>query len=203
MNRPYDPVATDSLVAHSAGDPHAAARLLPLVYDSLSRLAANYMRNERSDHSLEPAALVNEAFIRLIDLDRIDWKGKAHFFAMAARQMRRILVEHARKRDASKRGGGFRRVTLSDDLPAAGRRSVETLALHEALEKLARRSPRQAQTAELRYFGGLTVNETAHALGVSERTVRQDWRVAKAWLSRELSRGPRSADGPTAGRDPG
>jgi len=181
--------ATQSLVAHSRGDPHAAAELLPLVYSNLKALAVDYMRRERPDHTLQPTAVVHEAYLRMIDVSRIDWQGKTHFFAMAARQMRRVLIEHARKAGAKKRGARPQKITLRDDIAVAREETVDLLALQEALEKLAQRNPRRAKVAELRYFAGMTEKEMAYVLVVSERTVRDDWRVARAWLARELSSG--------------
>jgi RNA polymerase sigma factor (TIGR02999 family) len=145
------------------------------------------MRRERPDHTLQPTAVVHEAYLRMIDISRIDWQGKTHFFAMAARQMRRVLIEHARKAGAKKRGARPQRITLKDDVALARDRTVDLLALQEALEKLARRNRRHAQVAELRLFAGLSEKEMAYALGVSDRTVREAWRVARAWLARELS----------------
>ena len=182
--------ATTSLVAHARGDPGAAARLVPLVYDELRALAAHYMRHERRDHTLQPTALVNEAYLRLIDIDRIDWKGKTHFIAMAARQMRRILVDHARRAGADKRGAGFQRVTLNEEVAPRAGMPVDALALHEALEKMERRNPRRSQVAELRLFGGLSTDEVAEVLEISATTVRDEWRVARAWLARELGPSP-------------
>jgi RNA polymerase sigma factor (TIGR02999 family) len=162
---------------------------MALVYDELRDLAGRYMRQERRDHTLQATALVHEAYIRLIDNTRIDWQGKTHFFALAATQMRRILAEHARARKARKRGGGARKVTLDDTAAITPNGVVDALALDEALEKLERDSPRQVRIVELRFFGGLSVQETARLLDVSASTVKGDWRVAKAWLARELSPG--------------
>jgi RNA polymerase sigma factor (TIGR02999 family) len=181
--------ATQALLAHSHGDANAASRLLPLVYDQLRALAARYMQGERPDHTLQPTALVHEAYLRLIDGDRIDLQGKTHFFALAARQMRRILADHARARHAAKRGGGARRITLKDADALGTDGLIDMLVLDQALEKLSRESPRQSRVVELRYFGGLSVEETARALDVSPGTVKGDWRMARAWLTRELSRG--------------
>jgi RNA polymerase sigma factor (TIGR02999 family) len=145
------------------------------------------MLRERADHSLQPTELVHEAYLRLIEDDQVDPQGKTHFFALAATQMRRILVDHARTRNAAKRGGGARRVTLHDRAGFGHHGVVDLLALDEALEKLSRKSPRQCRVVELRYFGGLSIEETARALDVSASTVKGDWRVARAWLWRELS----------------
>lgn len=179
--------ATETLIAHSNGDRKAAARLLPLVYDQLRALAHRYMQQERPDHTLQTTALVHEAYVRLIDVDRVDWRGKTHFFAIAAREMRRVLVEHARSKKARKRGGGLKNVTLEDTHAIAPGSVVDVLALDEALERLQQQSPRQIRVVELRFFAGLSVEETARLLEVSEATVKGDWRMAKAWLSRELA----------------
>ncbi len=179
--------ATQVLVDYAGGNAAAASRLLPLVYDELRALAAHYMRNERPDHTLQPTALVHEVYLRLIDASRVDWRGKTHFFALAARQMRRILVEHARAHRASKRGGGARKVTLDEAVAITPNGVLDVLALDAALDRLAQESSRQVKVVELRFFGGLSVEETAHILEVTDRTVQRDWRVAKAWLSRELA----------------
>ncbi len=179
--------AMRALAAHSNGDEHAAADLLPLVYDELRALAARYLRAERPGSTLQPTALVHEAYLRLIQGEQVDLKGKTHFFALAALQMRRILVDRARAAATRKRGGGVRRITLSDEVANGPGLSVELLALDEALTRLSRRNRRQAQVAELRLFAGMLVEETALHLGVSERTVKADWRVARAWLLKEMS----------------
>jgi RNA polymerase sigma factor (TIGR02999 family) len=178
---------TQALMAHARGDRDAASRFLPLVYDELRRLAGHYMRHERRDHTLEPTALVHEAYLRLIDGPQVDFAGKTHFFALAAKQMRRVLVEYARARKAAKRGGGARKLTLDDTLAVTQDGLLDMLALDEALERLARESPRQSRVVELRFFGGLSLTETADVLDVSEGTVKGDWRVARAWLFRDLS----------------
>ena len=179
--------ATRVLEAHQGGDPDAASRLLPLVYDELRALAGAYMRHERPDHTLQPTALVHEAYLRLIDITRVDWRGRSHFIAMAATQMRRVLVEHARARLAQKRGSDPQKVTLNEKVAVTPEHTLDPLAFDEALEKLARDSPRQSRVAELRCFAGLGMKEAAYILGVSERTVKRDWRVARAWLRRELA----------------
>jgi len=176
--------ATSALSAHSKGDPKAAGELMPLVYDELRQLAAHYMKGERGGHTLQATALVNEAYVRLIDITRIDWQGKTHFFAMAATQMRRILVDHARAKRAGKRGG--QKVTLNEADALDFGVSIDLLALDEALDKLAKKNARCCQVAELRLFAGLSVEETAYALGVSERTVKSDWRLARARLMQHL-----------------
>ncbi len=160
---------------------------MPLVHQELRRLARSQMRGERDNHTLQTTALVNEAFLRLVDLRRIRWQDRAHFLALSAQLMRRILVDHARSRNVQKRGGRATRVVL-DDVIAAPDRGADLVALDEALADLARLDPRKGQVVELRFFGGLSVEETAEALHVSPDTVMRDWRLAKVWLLRELSR---------------
>jgi RNA polymerase sigma factor (TIGR02999 family) len=160
--------------------------LLPLVYQELRRLAASYLRRERPGNTLQPTALVNEAYLRLLK-DRPDrWQNRAHFCAIAAHSMRQILIERARARGAQKRGGARARVTLDEALVAGGDRSIDLVALDEALERLAAFDPDQARLVELRFFGGLTVEETAAAMNISPATVKRHWTVARAWLAREL-----------------
>lgn len=181
---------TRLLVAWSAGDPAAGERLLPAVYAELRRQAARAMRREGSDHTLQTTALVHEAYLRLVDQDRVVWRSRAHFFGVAAQLMRRILVDHARGRHAAKRGGGLQRLALDDgDAPtaAADTEGIDVIALHEALERLATFDPVQARLVELRYFGGLNIDETADALDVSPATVKREWAIARAWLRRELT----------------
>jgi RNA polymerase sigma factor (TIGR02999 family) len=179
--------ATRLLAAHAKGTNRAADELLPLVYDKLRFLAASYLKGERPGSTLQPTALVHEAYLRLIDNDRIDWQGKTHFMAVAAVQMRRVLIDHARANAAQKRGGPGQKVTLSDSLAGTSDPSIELLALDEALRGLTARHPRQGRVAELKVFAGLLSREIAHCLGVSERTVKDDWRVARAWLMKELA----------------
>ncbi|HVL68641.1 MAG TPA: sigma-70 family RNA polymerase sigma factor [Vicinamibacterales bacterium] len=167
-------------------DSRSVDALLPLVYQELRRLAASYLRRERAGQTLQPTALVNEAYLRLLK-DRPDrWQNRAHFCAIAAHSMRQILIERARARGAQKRGGARARVTLDEALVAGGDRSIDLVALDEALEKLARLDPEQARLVELRFFGGLTVEETADAMHISPATVKRHWTVARAWLAREL-----------------
>jgi len=163
-----------------------AGELIPLVYDRLRSLARHYLANERPGHTLRPTELVHEAYLRLAGGDGIAWQGKTHFYAVAATQMRRILVEHARAGLRQKRGGRPQRVTLSENVMRIPAISVDVLALHEALIRLARRHERQGRVAELRLFSGMLVREVAKTLDVSEATVKGDWRVAKAWLLKEL-----------------
>ncbi len=184
---------TRLLKAWGRGDSAALDRLTPLVYEHLRRMARGYMRNERIGHTLQPTALVNEAYLRLVDARDLDWRDRTHFFAVCARVMRRILVDAARSRAAIKRGGQADRVEHStpidlDQLPTAGAEmGAQVCALDEALNALERIDPRRAQVIELRFFGGLTVEETAQVLQISAQTVMRDWRLARAWLGRELS----------------
>lgn len=177
---------TQLLLRWGEGDRRALEDLMPMVYDQLRSLAASQLRRERGDHTLEPTALVNEAFIRLIDQSRVSWDSRSHFFAIAARMMRRILVDHARRLAYAKRGGDQQRVELSDVFALSAERAPELLALDEALESLAAIAPRQAQVVELRHFGGLTRDEVAAALGISVPTVARHWSAARAWLYRHL-----------------
>ena len=187
-DHPHTPDATEQLAAVAAGEQGAAAALMPLVYDELRAPASAYLRHERPDHTLEPTAVVNEAFLRLIDQRKTDWKSRAHFIAVGASLIRRVLIDHARATNAAKRGGSWTRITLDRPL-GKGVDHVEMMALDEAMRKLEAADERQARVVELRYFGGLNARETAHVLGVSTRTVESDWSMAKAWLRRELSRG--------------
>jgi len=178
--------ATDLLLAWSEGDESAFDKLVPLVYQELHALARRYMRGERSDHTLQATALVNEAYVRLIDVNRIRWQNRSHFLAVAAQTMRRILVEFARHRGRQKRGRDVVRVTI-DDADVAQETSADLVALSDALSTLATFDPRMGQVVELRFFGGLSVHETADVLKVSPETVMRDWKTAKVWLLRELS----------------
>jgi RNA polymerase sigma-70 factor, ECF subfamily len=178
------------LLAWSEGDQGALDRLTPIVYSELRRLASRYMRNERPGHTLQSTALVHEAYTRLIDYKRMQWQSRAHFFAVAAQLMRRILVEHARSHGV-KRGAGFRHISL-DKAPfiaASGTGDPDMVALDDAMNDLARLDPRKMQVVEMRYFGGLSVEETAEVLKVSTVTVKRDWRIARTWLYRELTGG--------------
>ncbi len=175
---------TQLLLKWHEGDTEALERLTPVIYDELRRLARRYMRGERQGHLLQTTALVHEAYIRLADLD-MKWSGRVHFFAVAARLMRRVLVDYARERNAAKRGGGARDVTLDEARLASGE-APDVLALDQALTDLARFDERKSKVVELRFFGGLTIDETAAALSVSHATVERDLKMAKAWLSREL-----------------
>ncbi len=168
-----------------AGDERAPEELLPLVYDELRRLADSYMRNERSGHTLQATALVHEAYIRLVDWEGVSWQNRAHFFAVAAQSMRRILVNHAVAKKARKRDFG-QRIELDDNVSFGGRGDLDIIELDEALDALKERDEAQARVVELRFFGGLTIEETAHALNVSPATVKRDWAIAKTWLYRRL-----------------
>jgi RNA polymerase sigma factor (TIGR02999 family) len=185
---------TGLLKAWSLGDAAALDRLTPLVYDELRDLAHRYMRHERAGHTLQTTALVNEAYLRLVEVKGIDWQDRVHFLAVTARIMRRILVDAARARASAKRGGEMERVDHStavdfDQLPAANSdRAADLLALDEALSRLTQMDPRRGQVIELRFFGGLTVEETAGILNISPQSVMRDWKLARAWLSRELRR---------------
>lgn len=163
-----------------------AEKLLPLVYDELRDLARNYLRGERANHTLQPTALVHEAFIKLVDQSRVDWKGRTHFYAVSAAAMRRILIDHARARGRDKRGGGWQQVLLEEVDGSGGKNMMHVVALDAALESLQELDPGQARIVELRFFGGLTVEEVAHVLGVSKRKVEGDWTHAKAWLRTAL-----------------
>jgi len=174
------------LRAWSEGDRAALDRLTPIVYDELRRLASRYMRGERTGHSLQTAALVNEAYMRLVDYKSMQWQNRAHFFAVSAQLMRRILVEHARRHNL-KRGGGVQHVSFEDTAEVSGDRAADLGALDDALDALARIDPRKVQVVEMRFFGGLSVEETAEVLKVSPVTVMRDWSTAKAWLYRELA----------------
>jgi RNA polymerase sigma-70 factor, ECF subfamily len=179
---------TELLMAWGNGDQDALSRLTPLVYDELHRLAEGYMRREHVGHTLQTTALVNEAYIKLVDSSRVRWQNRAHFFAVAAQLMRRILVDFARNRRYQKRGGDWRQVTLGEGLGVATNVDSDLVALDEALQELAKLDPRKARVVELRFFGGLSLEETAEALQISTDTVGRDWRAAKAWLKREVKR---------------
>ena len=181
---------TRLLLAWRDGDAVAASRLMPLVYDELRRLARDYLRHERGGHTLQPTALVHEAYLRLVDDTQIQWQGRAHFFGVAARAMRRILVDHARAHNAAKRGGGVEKIPLEDagDLLAA--HDVDLVELDGALETLAQTYPRQSEVVEMRFFGGLEAREIAEVLQVSEKTILRDWNFAKLFLWRELNTTP-------------
>lgn len=180
---------TDLLLAWGRGEAAAFDRLLPLVHDELRRLARRYMRRERPDHTLQATALVNEVYLRMIAVNQVQWQNRAHFFAIAARVMRQILVDFARRRRASQRGGAGHQVALDEALVPSPVRHPDLVALDEALKRLELVHPRKSQVVELRYFGGMKLEEAATVIGVSRDTVKRDWRFAKLWLLRELDAG--------------
>jgi RNA polymerase sigma factor (TIGR02999 family) len=188
MAPPPSKAITRLLVGWGRGNRAAFNELVPLVYDELHQVAARRLRHERRNHTLQPTALVHEVYVKLIDQDRVQWKNRAHFFAIASRMMRRILVDHARAHGAAKRGGGGPMVSLDDAGDVALEQDVSVLALEDALAQLETLDAMQAHIIELRYFGGLTIDETAAVVGVSPATVGREWNVAKAWLLRELTR---------------
>ena len=177
---------TQLLLAWGKGDETALETLMPMVYDELRRVAARHLRRQRPGHTLQTTALVNEAYLRLIDSSQVRWQNRAHFFAVSAQLMRRILVDFARSRQYLKRGGGAQQVSLDEARVVAPERTVDVLALDDALTRLAALNPRQAQVVELRYFGGLSEEESAEALKVSLRTVQRDWNLARLWLYRQI-----------------
>jgi RNA polymerase sigma factor (TIGR02999 family) len=179
------PPVTRLLVAWCAGDRTALEQLTPLVYKELRRLAQWQMGHERRDHTLQATALVNEAYLRLVDIKKVQWQDRAHFLAVAARQMRRVLIDAARKHRNQKRGGGAQKVSLAEGLLVPDR-ADEFMALDDALESLAKIDARRSQVVEMKFFGGLTVEEIGEVLNVSSDTVKRDWKLAKAWLGREL-----------------
>jgi RNA polymerase sigma factor (TIGR02999 family) len=176
---------TQILLKWSDGDNAALEELMPLVHDELRRLAVRYLRHERANHTLQPTALVNEAYMRLVDQQKVEWQSRAQFFGLAATLMRNILVDYARKHHTAKRGGELQRVSLdanqAGDIP-----QIDFLALHEALERLARFDLQKSRIVELRFFGGLSIEETAEVLKIGHATVERDWKLARAWLRREL-----------------
>ena len=180
---------TGLLQAWSGGDQAALEKLMPLVYHELRRLAARYLRRERANHSLQPTALVNEAYLRLIDQKEVQWQNRAQFFGIAAQIMRRILVDYARSRNYQKRGGGAARVEFEETMIVSAERAAEVVALDDALVRFAEIDPRKSQLVELRFFGGLSIEEAAEVLKVSPGTVMRDWTLAKAWLRREITGG--------------
>jgi RNA polymerase sigma factor (TIGR02999 family) len=179
---------TELLLAWGDGDQEALSRLTPLIYGELHRLAQGYMRREHTGHTLQATALVNEAYIKLVDSSRVRWQNRTHFVAVAAQLMRRILVDFARNRQYQKRGGDLRRTTLHEGLGITAHSDSDLVGLDTALQELANLDARKARVVELRFFGGLSLEETAEALQVSTDTVGRDWRAAKAWLKRELKR---------------
>ena len=179
---------TQLLEKFQPADHQTAAHLFADVYAELRALAARYLRRERKSHTLQPTALVHEAYFKLVGQTRVDWHGRAHFMATAAHAMRQILVDHARRHSAAKRGGNRHRIALDDNLVIEPDRNVDLLALEDALTRLTKLDPRQAQMIELRFFGGLSVAEVAKVMGISKRSVEREWTMVRAWLRRELSR---------------
>ena len=179
---------TQWLIAGSNGDAEALDHLLPLVYNELHRQAVRFFNRERAGHTLQPTALVNEVYLRLINQHDVNWQNRAQFFGIAAEMMRRILVSHARGRQAAKRGGAAQQITLDDGVAAAPQRDINLLALDEALTRLEQLDPEKSRVVELRFFTGLSVGETAEVMGVSPRTIDRQWQTAKAWLYREIGK---------------
>ena len=182
---------TQLLVDWRNGDKAAMEQLMPIVYDELRRLASSLFRRERVNHTLQPTALVNEAFLHLVGQSEVSWQNRAHFFCAAAQLMRHILVDHARAHNAAKRGGGELRVSLKEDMAATEQREVDLIALDAALDELGSLDPQQSRIVEMRFFGGLSVEETAEVLAVSPATIKREWSTAKAWLYRQMQRGDR------------
>jgi RNA polymerase sigma factor (TIGR02999 family) len=193
MTSSSNPV-TELLVAWRHGDRTALERIVPLVYQDLRRLAHCYMKGQRPGHTLEATALINEAYVRLMDCRQVDWKSRAHFIAVAARMMRRVLVEFARSQQYRKRGGGAQKIPFDEALTPTPRRGHDLEALDDALQAFGAEYPRQSQVVELRFFAGLSVEETAQVLQVSAVTVMRDWQLAKAWLARELKKSKRHSE---------
>lgn len=179
---------TKLLLAWNQGDQQARDELMPLIYDELRRIAQAYLRRERAGHTLQPTALVHEAFLRLIDQSQVNWQNRAHFFGIAARLMRQILANHAEARQAAKRGGQAERISLNDVKLVSVEQEVDLVALDEAMKRLEAIDPPQCRIVELRYFSGLTIEEIAEVMNISPATVKREWSTARAWLRRELSR---------------
>ena len=192
MNSPHE--ITQLLLAWQAGDQAAFEQLLPLVEHELRQLAKRYMRQEKQGHLLQTTALINEAYLRLVDQKRVHWQNRAHFFGIAATCMRRVLIDYAKAQQRDKRGGDAEHVSLSDAPPIPVEKSVELLALDEALNKLAKQDERKSRIVEWRYFSGCTVDEVAEILGVPRTTIEREWSMARAWLQRELDAKPKAAE---------
>jgi RNA polymerase sigma factor (TIGR02999 family) len=190
VSKPLDQDVTKLLIQWSKGDSEALDALVPLVYDELRRLAQLYLSREKPGHTLSSTALVHEAYLRLVQQKDVTWQNRAHFFGVAARIMRRILVDHARRHGYAKRGGGALTVSLDETIAAAPEREISLVALDEALDSLAKLDERQSRMVELRFFGGLSIEETSEVLGVSAPTVKREWASARAWLYREISGSP-------------
>jgi len=178
---------TELLIDWSKGDQAALEKLMPMVYGELRRLATNYLRRERQGHTLQPTALVNEAYLKLVDQKNAKWQNRAQFFGISAQLMRRILVDHARQHQAAKRGGSVQqRLSITSAEKFAQKSEIDLLALNEALDELSRLDPQQARIVELKFFGGLSIDETAEVLGIGHATVEREWKMARAWLRRQL-----------------
>jgi RNA polymerase sigma factor (TIGR02999 family) len=190
VNEPSTQDVTHLLIQWSKGDAAALDALMPLVYEELRRLAQHYLSREKPGHTLSSTALVHEAYLRLITQRDVTWQNRAHFFGVASRMMRRILVDHARRHGYAKRGGGAMTLALDEAIEAEKPREIDLVALDDALETLAKLDERQSRMVELRFFGGLSIEETSEALGVSAPTVKREWATARAWLYREISRAP-------------
>ncbi len=186
MNQSKLPEITRILKSWSGGNRQAVDDLMPLVYDELHKVAQQYLRRQRTDHTLQPTALVNEAYLKLIDISDVDWEDRAHFFAFASQTMRHILVDYARAQSREKRGGGAQKLSLDEAVSYSKETEVDLLALDEALHELAALDEKQGKIVELRFFGGLTVEETAVVLHISPATVKREWRIAKAWLFKKM-----------------
>ena len=186
MTAPPDDI-TQLLVDWGKGNKLALDGLMPLVYDELHRIASRYLRRERQGHTLQTTALINEAYLRIVDQNRVNWQSRAHFFGVAAQMMRRILVDHARSHLYAKRGGGAQKLTLDEAIATPQERDLDLVALDDALTTLAQVDPQQSRIIELRFFGGLTIEETAEVIGISPATVKRDWNMAKAWLFGEIN----------------
>jgi RNA polymerase sigma factor (TIGR02999 family) len=187
MATPSREEVTDLLIEWSEGDQEALNKLMPLVYGELHRLASRYLRHERPGHTLQTTALVHEAYLKLVDQTNTSWQNRVHFFSAAAQVMRHVLVDYARSRRAFKRGGDYCRLSLDEAALSSAEKDADLLTLNEALNSLAAMDPQQSRVVELRVFGGLTVEETAEALGISPRTVKREWSIAKAWLHKQMS----------------
>jgi RNA polymerase sigma factor (TIGR02999 family) len=188
MTTPAATDVTELLIDWSNGDQEALNKLIPLVYDELHRLASRYLRRERPNHTLQTTALVHEAYVRLVDENNANWRNRVQFFAVASQLMRHILVDYARRRIAAKRGGDYARLSFDEQMIVSKEKSADLMALDEALNGLAAIDPQQSRIVELRIFGGLTVEETAEALGISPTTVKREWSMAKAWLHRQIKK---------------
>lgn len=200
MTQPSSSDVTLLLQRLSDGDQDALDQLIPLIYDELHRLAAFHLQRERVDHTLQTTALVHEAYLRLVDQKDVHWKNRGHFFAVAAQAMRRVLVDYARRHQAVKRGSSLRKISLDEAIAISNETANQLLVIDELLNRLTSVDPQESRVVELRFFGGLTVEETAEVMGISPATVKREWSVARAWLLREISK--RSADVSRGTRDP-